>query len=369
MYNDVEYIEEVVRAAVEQNFPGREIIVVDDCSTDGTIQVLEGIPGIKLIRNEQNMGLAATLTRGVASTDAPFVISLHSDCLLRDPSWLTKMVMLFEEPNVGAVVSRRIYSQRSSLPLGARLFDAVCPQQLNPKCSDSLEIDFFRGKADAYRREVIEWLGGWDCAFFTAGEDTDLSIKMRAAGYRILLHPDAAIEYIFSSRQKTIAGGFKKALLYGKTAALLYRRHRYDGLQTRSYLWCLLGLLGFLLPVSIGLALSAVLLATSFNRRFTFHRLRRQLPLGLLYAGFLLLFAAAAFAVRLPFLPLLAYAVPAGSVFFTGFVSFRNSLRARRDGERFLLLPLLFCYSFFWHLVSGAGYVEGFVKLLRGGNK
>ncbi len=368
-YNDAEYIGRVVCGAVQQDLPGREIIVVDDCSTDGTGQVLEDIPDIKVIRNEKNMGLAATLTRGVAATDASIVISLHSDCLLRDSGWLARMVQLFDEPNVGAVVSRRVYSDRSSLPIGARLFDTVCPQQLNPKNRRLHEIDFFRGKADAYRREVIDKLGGWDRAFFTAGEDTDLSIKMRAAGYRILLHPDAAIEYIFSSRQKTIAGGFQKAILYGKTAALLYRRHQYDGLQTRSYLWCLFGIIGFLLPTVVSLLFSAVLFVTSFNRCFVFHRLRRQMPLGILYAGFLLLFGFSAIASHTPPLPVIALAVPAGSAFFTGFISMKNSLRALRDGESLLLMPLLFCYSFFWHLVTGVGYLEGYLRLIWGGRR
>ena len=89
-YNDAEYIGRVVCGAVQQDLPGREIIVVDDCSTDGTGQVLEDIPDIKVIRNEKNMGLAATLTRGVAATDASIVISLHSDCLLRDSGWLAR---------------------------------------------------------------------------------------------------------------------------------------------------------------------------------------------------------------------------------------------------------------------------------------
>jgi len=368
-YNDADYVEKVVRAAVEQELPGREIIVVDDASTDGTPQILERIPGIRLLRNEINMGLAASLTRGVASTDAPIVFSLHSDCLLRDAGWMSRMVALFDDPAVGAVVSRRVYPDRASLSLGSRLFDVVCPQYLNPKGHEAVDIDFFRGKADAYRREVVDRLGGWDRAFFTAGEDTDLSIKMRAAGYRILLHPEATVEYIFSSRQNTIGGGIRKATLYGRTAALLYRRHRYDGLQTRSYLWCLLGMLSALLPLPARLASSAALLATSFNRLFSVHCLRRQVPLAVLHLAALLAFVTASIAAGWDTVSASSWAVPAASLFFTSYISMKNASRAIRDGENPLLLPLLFGYAFAWHLASGVGYAVGFLRRPRGGAK
>ena len=363
-YNDEEYIERVVRAAVAQDLPGREIIVVDDCSSDGTSRILEGISGITLLRNERNMGLGATLTRGFQATTAPIVMSLHSDCLLGDPSWMSRMVRLFDDTTVGAVVSQRSYPRRDLLPLGARLFDAVCPQQLKAKSGGApMEIDFFRGKADAYRREVIEKLGGWDRAFFTAGEDTDLSIKMRAAGYRILLHPEASVEYIFSSRQKTIGGGLSKALLYGQTAALLYRRHRYDGLQTRTYLWCLLSLLCLLLPPRASLAASALLFLSSFNRQVAVHALRRRVPLGALYAVFLLAGLLLARATHASLVEAEVVAMPAASLFLTTYISLKNALRAWRDGEGLLLLPLLFCYSLVWHLQSGVGYLIGLLRL------
>lgn len=361
-HDDEEYIERVVRAAVEQEYDGKEVIVVDDASTDGTSRVLDGIPGITLLRNETNLGLAASLTRGFAATAAPIVFSLHSDCLLRDRQWMAKMVEPFEDPAVGAVVSRRVYPPRTSLPIGARLFEAVIPQRLDPSGQAAIDLDFFRDKADAYRHELIDRLGGWDRELFTAGEDTDLSIKMRAAGYRIVLHPQAAVEYIFSSRQKTIRGGFKKAIQYGQTAVPLYRRHRYDGLQTRSYLWCLMGLLIAALPLIPRLAASAALLLTSFNRTFMFHKLGRRVPLGVFYivtAGPLL-----AYGMLTPrsLLPIASFVVPIGSLAFASTISLKNSLRPIRQGERPALLPVIFCYSIIWRFASGLGYLAGWLK-------
>lgn len=359
-YNDEEYIDAIVRAAVEQEYDGKEVIVVDDCSTDGTRRILEGISGVKLLRNESNLGLAASLTRGFAATDAPIVFSLHSDCLLRDRLWMKKMVEPFSDPSIGAVVSRRVYPPRSTLALGSRLFDTVCPQQLNLPDRTLTELDFFRDKADAYRREIIEKLGGWDRAFFTAGEDTDLSLKMRAAGYRIVLHPEAEVEYVFSSRQRSAWGGLRKALLYGRTAALLYRRHRYDGLQTRTYLWVLLSILTLLLPVTPALAASALLFATSFNRSFVFHRIRRSLPLGLFFLPFILLTPALAILAKSPVLTAAARSLPLAALHFIGLISLKNAARARRSGESLWLLPVCFAYAAAWHLVSGIGYAVGY---------
>lgn len=364
-YNDQDYIEDVVRAVTEQELDGKEVVVVDDCSTDDTLRILETIPDIKLIHNQENMGLAASLTAGFAATTAPIVFSLHSDCLLRDRRWMAKMIEPFVDPTIGAVVSRRLYPPRAVLPLGARLFDAVCPQRLNPDTTALTDLEFFRDKADAYRRDVIERLGGWDPAFFTAGEDTDLSIKMRAAGYRIVLHPHAAVEYIFSSRQKTIWGGVKKAILYGRTAVPLYKRHRYDGLQTRSYLWCLLGILAAALPLFWRLPVSALLLLTSFNRTFMFHRLRRRVPLAAFLAASAAALAPVAAATgRSAGLTLMSYAVPLGCLSFVAIIALKNSIRSLRQGEAPHLLPLLLGYSIIWHLGSGVGYLGGYARLL-----
>ena len=363
-YNDAEYIERTVRAALAQRLPEKEIIVVDDHSTDQTGALLEQIPGIRLLHNERNVGLGASLTRGFRVASAPIVFSLHSDCLLVDPEWTSKMLQPFGDPSIGAVVSRRVYPPRASLPLGARLFDVVCPQHLNPPTGAPAEIDFFRGKADAYRRNVIEELGAWDPAFFTAGEDTDLSIKMRAAGHKIVLHPEAAVEYIFSSRQKTVSGGLKKALLYGRTAALLYKRHRYDGLQTRSYLWCLLGITLLALPALARLALSLLLIATAFNRTFVVHRLRRRIPLAAFHLLFLFPLCGYALYAGRPLMQLAGLAVPLSSLAFPAIISVRNALRALNDGERAALMPLASVYAFVWHLLSGAGYLLGYAALL-----
>ncbi|MEW6365251.1 MAG: glycosyltransferase [Acidobacteriota bacterium] len=363
-YNDAEYIERTVRAALAQSLPDKEVIVVDDHSTDRTGAVLDRIPGIKLLRNERNVGLGASLTRGFRAASAPIVFSLHSDCLLVDPEWTLKMLQLFGDPSVGAVVSRRVYPPRASLPLGARLFDVVCPQHLNPRTDAPAEIDFFRGKADAYRRDVIEKLGAWDPAFFTAGEDTDLSIKMRAAGYKILLHPEARVEYIFSSRQKTVSGGLKKALLYGRTAALLYKRHRYDGLQTRCYLWCLMAIPLLALPALARLLLSLLLFASAFNRTFVVHRLCMRVPLAAFHLLFLTLLCAYAFFAGDPPLLVAGLAVPLSSLALPAIISVRNALRALKEGERVALMPPACVYAFAWHLLSGAGYLVGWAALV-----
>src|SRR5439155_15140482 len=92
-------------------------------------------------------------------------------------------------PGIGAVVSQRQISDFASLPAGARYFNAVAPQDLLARSAAPQELQYCRGKADLYPVQLLRELEGWDRSFFTAGEDTDLSIRLRERGYRILLHP------------------------------------------------------------------------------------------------------------------------------------------------------------------------------------
>ena len=79
-YNYAAYITRAIRSCLAQKFCDVEIIVVDDASTDDTISVIDTwMYNITLIRNETNMGVAASRNVGLKAARAPFVIMLDAD--------------------------------------------------------------------------------------------------------------------------------------------------------------------------------------------------------------------------------------------------------------------------------------------------
>lgn len=82
VYNQERFIGRCLRSLLSQNYPREEfdIVVIDDGSTDRTPYALELFEDeITLVRNDQNLGLPASLNRGIRATSAPFVVRVDSD--------------------------------------------------------------------------------------------------------------------------------------------------------------------------------------------------------------------------------------------------------------------------------------------------
>src|SRR5213594_1098462 len=78
-YNSGETIAAVLKGVLAQKFNGRyEILVIDDCSIDQTVEIC-GSLGLKVFRNEKNIGLAASLNKGIALSKSNVVVTLHAD--------------------------------------------------------------------------------------------------------------------------------------------------------------------------------------------------------------------------------------------------------------------------------------------------
>ncbi len=250
-HNEAETLGASLEALAAQDVDGQglEVLLVNDASTDATSAVAARFPFVRELVNARNLGLAGSINRGLqalAESGMEIGIVLHADCVPQGRGWVKAMTAPFVDPAVGAVVSAR---RLASAPKGAeRFFDAVAPQDFpNPSGGDR-EIGFFRDKCDAYRLSVLKDLGWFDTGtFHVAGEDTDLSLRMRAKGLKILQSGTAEVEIGFSSHQRSLSRVFRKALQYGGAQAVLWRRHRFDGLKARAAAGAFLALPGALL--------------------------------------------------------------------------------------------------------------------------
>lgn len=354
-YNDENTIEVVLQALTRLTYRPVEIVVIDDASTDGTSGIVRRLP-VTAIRNNANRGLGYNLNAGLQRCESEFLAVVQSDCEVIGEDWLDRMLEPMADPQVGVVVSQREIQDFSRLPAGARLFNAVVPQDLLNKTGRLQPLEYCRGKADLYRVSLLRELGGWDSAFFTAGEDTDLSIRLKQKQAKILLHPEAKIRYLFSGRQNTVGGALKKALLYGKTAAVLYRKHRYDGIQSRTYLLILLASVSLLLPFP--LLTGIALLLWSFTCRVQTAR-SKGFPFGISAVILAVLYSSRCTGPWQECGSVPALAIVFAGIAYTVYLSLKNTFRNYRRGELWWRLPatILFCFS--WRLLSGAGYLAG----------
>ena len=208
----------LARVGAERPF---ETIVVDDCSGDGTTERLTRYPGLRLIRNPENLGFVGSCNRGAEAAQGAYLVFLNNDTQVQ-PGWLDALIDTFEDaPDAGIVGSRLLYPDGRQQEAGAILFaDGTAwnyghldaPDK--PQYSYRRAVDYCSGAALAIETALFRRLGGFDSAFAPAYyEDADLAFRVRAAGRAVYYQPLSRVvhfEGISAGRDEQTQTGLKR---------------------------------------------------------------------------------------------------------------------------------------------------------------
>ncbi len=205
-------------ARQERAGPALDVVVVSDASRDRTEAIAREFaarhPWVRVLVNEHNLGLAGTLRRGIAETKGEVVVTMHADIVPHHDDWLARIGREFEDPKVGAVGSL-IHSKVAGLPLVDRFFLEAPPRVM------------LGNKSDAYRRDLLDRLGGFDASFRVAGEDVDLDHRIREAGFDVRFPNGLDVDHLMGWHQMGLRKHVKKEVQYAEVQPRLYRRHGY----------------------------------------------------------------------------------------------------------------------------------------------
>jgi peptidoglycan/xylan/chitin deacetylase (PgdA/CDA1 family)/glycosyltransferase involved in cell wall biosynthesis len=189
-HNEAANIAATVRSLVDSDYPGVEVIVVDDGSTDGTGRIVRALrlPGVHVIRQD-NAGKPAALNTGLRYARAELVVMVDGDTVF-EPDAVGRLVQPLRDGRVGAVSGNTKVANRRGLlgrwqhleyvigfNLDRRLFDVA-------RCMPTVP-----GAIGAFRRSALRDVGGVPRE--TLAEDTDLTMAVVRAGWRVVYAPDA----------------------------------------------------------------------------------------------------------------------------------------------------------------------------------
>ncbi len=190
-YNEAAGIEATVRSLAASSWEhGVEIIVVDDGSDDGTADIAEslGLPQVRVIR-QANTGKPGALNTGVAAASAEVVVLVDGDTIFQ-PDTVRELVSRFGDPHVGAVSGNAKVANRSSLLGRWQHIEYVMGFNLDRRLLDQVHaIGTVPGAVGAFRTDALAAVGG--VSDDTIAEDTDLTIALNRAGWRVVYEPDA----------------------------------------------------------------------------------------------------------------------------------------------------------------------------------
>ncbi|MBI4991476.1 glycosyltransferase family 2 protein [Candidatus Gottesmanbacteria bacterium] len=250
-------------ALLKKNLPkvleaveGEEVIVVDDASTDGSIEEIKNAKlkmqnynaKLKIIENRKNFGFASTVNRGVEEAKGELVVLLNTD-VVPDVGFLETVLPHFKDskvfavgflqkcPENGKVIlrgrgvgkfekgflvhSRGVVSDKDT---SAREHPRGVPQaQHHPWGGGIAEVEDFRktlwvsGGAGIFRKSIWEKLGGLDTLYNPFyWEDIDLSYRALKAGYKLIFEPKSIVEH---QQETTIKSQYSQ----GKIKTIAYR--------------------------------------------------------------------------------------------------------------------------------------------------
>ena len=191
-FNEARVIESSVRRVLASDYPGVELIVVDDGSTDGTSDVVRVAFGhdrrVRLLTLE-NGGKAAALNRALALATGDVIIALDADTQF-EPLTIRRLARWFGDPHIGAVAGNAKVGNRVNLVTRWQAVEYVTAQNLERRALARFDaMTVVPGAVGAWRRQALDDVGGYPVD--TLAEDQDLTIAIQRAGWRVDYDTDA----------------------------------------------------------------------------------------------------------------------------------------------------------------------------------
>jgi len=191
-HNEESVIVQTVTSVLLSDLTNIQVIVVDDGSSDKTLELLQNNFGnneaVKII-HQVNRGKAAALNNAMSHAGTDIVVTIDADTEIESDA-LRKLLCHFSDPTVGAVAGNVKVGNRSRWLTRWQALEYITSQNMEKRAFDLLNcITVVPGALGAWRKKAIEDAGGITAD--TVAEDADLTIAIRRLGWRVTYDEEA----------------------------------------------------------------------------------------------------------------------------------------------------------------------------------
>jgi GT2 family glycosyltransferase len=206
-YNGKDVIRDCLRSLEEQTFEDYEVILVDNGSTDGSGEYMEGVlraspmaGKVKFSPLSENTGFAGGNLAGLKHAAGEYIALLNSDTE-PDRNWLLSLVEAMDGDAVTGICASRLIDVRTGLidsagdgyTMSLKGFKRGEGERESARFSRKEYVFGACAGAALYRRGMIEEIGFLDEDFFLIHEDTDLNFRAQLGGWKVLYVPEALV--------------------------------------------------------------------------------------------------------------------------------------------------------------------------------
>jgi len=205
-FDRVDLLQQCIGRLFELGLGGAELIVVDNGSSDGTLEYCRSLPTsqLRVIRNETNLGFSRACNQGARASRADCIVFLNNDTIPRR-GWLEPLLRRVEEDaSIGIVGSRLCYPDGTIQHAGivfARPYGIPylayrgCVPDM-PGVNRARELQAVAAASMLVRRSLFEDLGGFDEGYRNGFEDVDLCLRARELGFRVVFEPASELVHL-----------------------------------------------------------------------------------------------------------------------------------------------------------------------------
>ncbi len=199
-WNGLHLLDACLSALSNLNYPSYDILLVDNNSTDGSLEfVISHYPHVSIIKNKANLGYAAGNNQALRQLSADYALLVNPDIVVT-PDWLTNLIEAMDNDiSIGIAGCKLFYPDGTIQHLGGSIsHPRAMPvhqgvlESDHQQGDDIKDVEYVTGATIAIKRSVLEKIGCLDEGFFMYFEEADWCARARAADFRVVVVPQSS---------------------------------------------------------------------------------------------------------------------------------------------------------------------------------
>ncbi len=235
-YNVCQLVDECLQS-VKRAIEGieGEIFVVDNCSSDGTVETLRPRhPDVCFIANKENVGFARANNQAIRQSDSEYVLLLNPDTVVYEPTIKGTLDFMDAHPEAGGAGVRMLTTEGQPAPESRRAIPTPWVSMLKMlgftrryymshlPWDQPSQIEVISGAYCMLRRKALQQVGLLDEDFFMYGEDIDLSYRLLKGGWQNWYLPYDIIHY---KGESTVKSSYRYVHVFYQAMLIFFRKH------------------------------------------------------------------------------------------------------------------------------------------------